>query len=148
MHFTNVYLCLMMDDFGLKKWERITCLKTIDHLFTGGQKHFEYPFRVFYGFNQDSSPLKGHLEMAIAVPKKRVRRAHHRNYIKRITREAFRLNNVSLKKSLIEKNQRLSIFLVFAGAADVNFDQVQHKIILLLNRFQNEFTDLQVIEAL
>ncbi len=131
----------MTGEFGFKKYERITSLKTIEHLFEKGNKCFEFPFRVFYNFDLES-PEKGQLEVAIAVPKKRIRKANKRNYIKRITREAFRLNNSELKTTLNEHQQKLSIFLVFVGAADVNFDLVQHKIILLLDRFSHEIKDL------
>ncbi len=125
-----------MTEFGFKKWERITSPITIDTLFKGGSTEFEFPFKVFYSFGM-TTPLKGRIEMAIAVPKKRLKHAHERNYIKRLTREAFRLNKPSLLQTLEQCEKKLSVFFVYVGTADVKPAQLQQKIIVILNRLQS-----------
>ena len=126
---------------GLKKCERITSQITLEHLFNKGKKIFEYPYKVFYDFNL-GTPLDCELEMAISVPKKRIRKAHNRNRIKRLTREGYRTNKLKLIKELAQNKQRLSVFLIFVGTADVNLAQVEEKIIVILNRLQEELRNL------
>ncbi len=125
----------MAAEQGFKKWERITSLITIDQLFKEGSTVFEFPFKVFYNFGL-STPTKGRLEIAIAVPKKRLKHANDRNYVKRLTREAFRCNKQPLLKTLEESEKKLSVFLVYVGTTDVNAALLQQKIIVILNRLQ------------
>lgn len=125
----------MAAELGFKKWERITSLITIDHLFKQGSTVFEFPFKVFYSFNLPS-PTKGRLEMAVTVPKKRLKHANDRNYIKRVAREGFRCNNQSLKATLELNEKKLSLFLVYVGASDTEASEIQRKIIVILNRLQ------------
>lgn len=120
---------------GFKKWERITNLNTIEHLFKNGEGVFEFPFKVLYSFDLPT-PTKGQMEIAISVPKKRLKRANERNYVKRLTREAFRLNKQLLLGTLEECERKLSVFLVYVGTTDVNAAQLQQKIIVILNRLQ------------
>ncbi len=125
-----------MAEFGFKKWERITSPITIDTVFKSGETVFEFPFKVFYSFGLNM-PLKGRLEMAIAVPKKRLKHANKRNYVKRLTREAFRLNKASLLQTLDETEKKLSVFFIYVGTVDVKPEQLQQKIIVILNRLQS-----------
>ncbi|MES2627752.1 MAG: ribonuclease P protein component [Bacteroidota bacterium] len=120
---------------GFKKWERITNEATIEHLFKKGTSLFEFPFKVFYSFDLPT-PRKGSMEMAIAVPKKRLKHANDRNRVKRLVRESYRLNRLPVLEILEKNEKRMSLFLIYVGTADVNADQVRQKIIVLLNRLQ------------
>lgn len=74
--------------------------------------------------------------MAVTVPKKRLKHANDRNYIKRVAREGFRCNNQSLKATLELNEKKLSLFLVYVGASDTEASEIQRKIIVILNRLQ------------
>lgn len=128
-----------------KKHERITSEITIENLFKGNMSVFEFPFKAFYGFDL-YTPQKGKLEMAIAVPKKRLKHANDRNYIKRLVREAFRRNKQDLTLSLESAGRKMSVFFVYVGTADTKPDQVQEKIIVILKRLQR-LSESNVIEG-
>lgn len=67
------------------------CNKTLfEELVSSKSSFVKYPFRIV----MKESSLKGDYpaRMAISVSKKKFKRAVKRNYIKRLTREAYRLN--------------------------------------------------------
>ena len=59
-------------------------------LFAEGRAFISYPFRIVYRLTDEISPA--HVRILISVPKKKIKRAHGRNRIKRLIREAYRLN--------------------------------------------------------
>jgi ribonuclease P protein component len=80
------------------KSERLCLKKDIDKLFNDGQSFLSYPLRVVYlPDTGDDAPLSG-ISVLISVPKKRIRSATQRNRIKRLIREAFRLNKSFYKQ--------------------------------------------------
>ena len=74
------------------KTERLFLQKEIDQLFDSGQSFISYPLRIiFLSFPSEQATTTG-ISVFISVPKKRIRHAVNRNRIKRLIREAFRLN--------------------------------------------------------
>lgn len=76
--------------FRFLKEERVTGEKRIETLFTQGRSFMAYPFRVV--FLETTQPHSLPLSVLISIPKKRLKSAVHRNRMKRLTREAYRLN--------------------------------------------------------
>ena len=94
--------------FTFKKAERISSQREIDCLFKQGNYFISNPLRVIY---LKQNPFSGApVSVLISVPKKRFKRAVERNRMKRLIREAYRLN----KKSLIEHCQEKSAGLLIA----------------------------------
>lgn len=74
------------------KSARLSLKKEIDHLFNNGQSFIAYPLRIVYVPDTEALPSESGIAILISVPKKRIKRAVDRNRIKRLIREAFRLN--------------------------------------------------------
>ena len=72
------------------KKERITGEKRIETLFSGGDSFVAYPMRVVF-LKTDVNMLHP-VSVLISVPKKRIKSAVKRNRVKRMIREAYRLN--------------------------------------------------------
>ena len=103
----------MDNQFTLKKTERISFRKEIDCLFKQGDSFISYPLRVVY---LEQKPLsRATVSVFISVPKKRIRHAVRRNRIKRLIREAYRLNKTSLIQHFREKESGLLIAFLFIG---------------------------------
>ena len=73
-----------------RKDERVTGEKRVETLFTQGVSFMAYPFRVV--FLETAQHRTEPLSVLISIPKKRLRSAVDRNRMKRLTREAYRLN--------------------------------------------------------
>ena len=77
-----------------------------------------YPFRVLY-----LERARGSLAIAsimISVPKKRVRSAVKRNRVKRLTREAYRLNKQLMSQIAFSEDKGIDIAFIYVkkGIAD------------------------------
>ena len=126
----------MAKQFTLGKKERLKSRKLISQLFSEGENFPFSPFRVYYLFcplSNSDSPL----QFAISVPTKNFKRAVDRNRIKRLTREAYRLQKISLQEKLEEKKIQLNIFFVYTAKDFTEFNTVKEKLKLILNRMIN-----------
>ena len=105
---------------GLTKTERLTSQLVIDKLFAGGNASMAaFPLRIVYmqmekqeGSQQLDGVQQPPVAILVSVPKKRFRHAVDRNRMKRLVREAYRLNKHILWNALQEKNFRLAIAFV------------------------------------
>lgn len=96
-----------------KKPERISIQREIDRLFKEGDTFISYPLRIVY---LEQKPFSGAtVSVLTSVPKKRIKRAVNRNRIKRLMREAYRLNKTALIRHYQEKESGLLIAFLFIG---------------------------------
>ena len=102
----------MAKQFTLGKTERLKSRKVIDQLFNEGKSYAFAPFRVYYLFTSASDIL---LQFGAGVSTKNFKKAVDRNRIKRVTREAWRLQKIPLQQTLEEQNKKLSVFLIYTA---------------------------------
>lgn len=79
--------------FGLPKTERIYLREEIRGLYEHGEAFIAYPLRVVFCLSL--SPRNVRCSIMTSVPKRLFKRAVKRNRIKRLMREAYRLNKES-----------------------------------------------------
>ena len=128
-----------MKRFTLGRNERLKSRKQIDSLFADGRKLLVPPFRVHYII--EKAPGKNHLQFGIGVSSKNFRRAVDRNRIKRLAREAYRLQKEELKDLLRAKSYELSLFLVFTGKEVPDYKMVSEKLKIILNKLSNQVNE-------
>lgn len=102
----------MAKQFTLGKKERLKSRKTIEQLFRGGKSFTVSPFRIYY--------LPGHasgssLQFGAGVGSKNFKKAADRNRIKRMTREAWRLQKTALQEELEKQSKELVVFIIYTG---------------------------------
>ena len=119
----------------LGKNERLKSRKTIEELFSKGQRFMVSPFRVFY------LPAPVSLQCGVAVSSKNFKRAVDRNRIKRQVREAYRLQKTALQQKLKEKNAGLSIFLVYTGKELPEYQLLFDKLTVILNQLLKQWDE-------
>jgi len=96
-----------------KKEERISIQREIECLFKQGDAFISYPLRVVY---VTQKPLSGStVAILVSVPKKKFKRAVKRNRMKRLIREAYRLNKTALIRHCQEKESGMLIAFLFIG---------------------------------
>jgi ribonuclease P protein component len=97
----------------LGKTERLKSRKGIQQLFADGRKIVVTPFRVLFLVTAEAG--KSSLSFGTGVSAKNFKKAVDRNRIKRLTREAYRLQKTELKKLLEEKGIHLNLFFIYTA---------------------------------
>lgn len=117
---------------SFSKAERLNSRRLIEKLFQEGRSFFVYPFKVFYLKKiSDKSPP---VQVLVSVSKRKFKNATDRNKVKRLIREAYRLNKNPLFKHLSASKKYTVIGLIYTGETILPFAQIESKIILILQR--------------
>ncbi len=117
---------------SLPKNKIIKSKKTIDRLFQEGNSLHKYPIRLVFSIEKNES--KGY-KTAFFVPKKKFKKAVDRNRIKRLMREAFRLQQNQLNKNLY-----YNLIWIYTGRELPDFYLVYKKIEQLLEALKTNGT--------
>ena len=128
----------MAKQFTLGKNERLKSRKQIEQLFSEGRKFTVTPFRVFYLFQAPliSDHLRFKLQFGVGVSVKNFKKAVDRNRIKRLTREAYRLQKNELAEKLKLSGTKLNVFFIYTAKEIPDFNLVKDKVALALKKFE------------
>ena len=129
----------MEKKFTLKKVERLKRRKVIEKLFSEGRAVTSFPIRVQY--KMDDPLLTVSLQAGFSVSSRTFKKAVDRNRIKRLMREAYRLQKGPLEQALQTKQQKLALFLIYTGKELPNYALVREKIEVVLKKL------LQTVQA-
>jgi len=120
--------------FTLGKNERLKSRKSIEQLFNEGKKITVSPYNVLYQVTEPGED--GSLQFGTGVSAKHFRKAVDRNRIKRLTREAYRLQKKTLQEKINAKKIRLNIFFLYTGKEVPRYDEVYKKIGMILRKLE------------
>ena len=120
--------------FTLGKKERVKSRKSIDELFRKGRKINVPLFRVLY--IQKPAEDNPALQFGAGVSSKNFKKAADRNRIKRLTREAYRLQKIALQKKVAEKTMKLDLFFIYTGKELPRYSEVYEKIGFALSKLE------------
>ncbi len=126
---------MIQQRFTLKPFEKLKSRKLIDQVFKEGTSFSHFPFRVIYLTPEDN---KFYLQSAFSVGTKNFKRAVDRNRIKRLMREAYRLQKNLLKNDLEEKRKNLVLFIIYTGNELPLYENIRDKMASLLQRLQKK----------
>ncbi len=129
----------MEKKFTLKKVERLKRRKVIEKLFSEGRAVTSFPIRVQYKI--EDPLLTVSLQAGFSVSSRNFKKAVDRNRIKRLMREAYRLQKAPLEQALQTKQQKLALFLIYTGKELPNYALVREKIEVVLKKL------LQTVQA-
>jgi len=116
--------------FTFGKVERLNSKIQIAELFAKGDSFFKYPFKVIVHHKPETAkPL---VSILISVPKRSFKKAVDRNRIKRLIREAYRLNKHIVYEHLGQNAISVNLAFIYTAKSILSFQEIERKIILIL----------------
>ena len=74
----------------------------------------------------------------MSVPRKRIRKAVDRNRIKRLIREAYRLNKDYLYQNLQRQNRSIELMVIYVAGQEYDFSYINNKMLELLKTLSDD----------
>ena len=118
------------------KDERLTGRLRIQEVVTTGRTVHEKPFKLIGKVM--ALPTTAPAQIAFAVPKRNQKLAVHRNRMKRLMREAWRLNKGPIHAQLHAKGNQCAWLVVYSGRSAITFAETELKITRALSRWMKE----------
>ncbi len=118
--------------FSLYKQERLNNKKRINKLFSSGKFFCQEPFQIYWLETKQETSI---IELLVSVPKKNIKLAVNRNIIKRMVKEAYRLNKKALYEQVNREKKSFSVAIIYMNTKIPSYFYVEKKIKLILERF-------------
>ena len=120
-------------DYTFKKLEKLKSKKKIEQLFLEGSSVTAFPLRLMY--LQSSFKDGTNIKISVSVSKRNFKKAVDRNRIKRLMREAYRLNKNSYFNNI---TTQYALMILYIGTDKPKFKTLETKIKLLFEQFLNK----------
>jgi ribonuclease P protein component len=112
------------------KNEKLKSRTAIAELFNSGKSVTKFPLRLVYAPAENTAAVP--LQMGVSVSKKYFKKAHDRNYFKRVLRETYRLNQHILKDCI---NKPYAFMFFYQSKDRLTFEEINAKTIQLFEKF-------------
>ena len=126
----DVSLLKGKNTFG--KDEKLKSKKIIDQLFKEGKSVSTNGFTLVYLVKPLTTFYPA--QASFSVPKRNFKHAVNRNRIKRLMREAYRLNKPLLYEKLVERKEQMAIMFVYKGKELPELEIVTKAVLHCLNK--------------
>ena len=119
--------------FTYKKTDKLKSRKQTQHLFSTGQAINVFPIRLIYtvepiSTNADNLSLTSVLQAGVGAPSRTFRKAVQRNRVKRLLREAYRLEKPNFISQASLENKRVNLFFLYTDALVLKQVEIQGKV--------------------
>lgn len=128
----------------LGRQERLKSRKLLEQLFREGQSLFVHPLKLYY--RTKDLPIDMKLQAGFGVSSRTFKKAVERNRIKRLMREAYRLQKSNLQAAMANANGRLAVFFLYTGKEMPEFDLIKEKTGVALEKLEKIVSGRKAIE--
>jgi len=90
----------------------------------------QFPYRLLYR----AEPGLGEIKAGFAVSSKNFPRAVDRNRIKRLSREAYRLQKRELETGVLKNKTLLYLFFIYTGREILSFEEISIRVKQVLDK--------------
>ena len=108
--------------YGLDKKQKLKSRKLITEVFAHGKSFSVFPLRVTY-LLKPSAESPG-IQIGVTASKKNFKKAVDRNRIKRLLREAYRLQKNDLLDKVKQSGIQCSVFFLYSGKEIASFQDI------------------------
>ncbi len=127
----------VVKQFSFGKPEKLKRRKHIDALFAEGRSITQFPVRLKYRFVQSTESAVP-VQTGVSASRKNFGRAVDRNRLKRLLREAYRLQKNDFVKTITAKKIQAHLFLIYTDKVIAPFDVVQKAVKSCLQQLEKK----------
>lgn len=117
-------------DQTYKKIEKLKSQKLIEQLFAEGKSVAAYPLRLVYLKTKFEDPVQ--IKAGVSVSKRNFKKAVHRNHLKRLMREAYRIQKSEYLNNIPEQ---YAFMILYTGKTNSDFETISQKMTTLMKNF-------------
>ena len=119
--------------FTYQKTDKLKSRKQTQHLFSTGQAINVFPIRLIYTIepmasNAESASATSVLQAGVGAPSRTFRKAVQRNRVKRLLREAYRLEKPNFLSQAALEQKRVNLFFLYNDANVLTQLEIQAKV--------------------
>lgn len=123
----------MAKTFSYNKAEKLKSRKLLEQLFAQGKTFLVFPIKVFYlPITQAENEVL--VQAGVGTSSRNFKNATDRNRIKRLLREAYRLNKLPLHNFLQEQEKSVAVFFLYIDKTLPQQNILQQKMPLVLDK--------------
>jgi len=124
-----IYATFETMSLKFRKEEKLKSEKLIGQLFEEGASVSQFPLRLFYLKTEFQDTIK--FKTAVSVSKRNIKKAVDRNKIKRLLREAYRLNKTDFFNNT---EDQYALMILYLGKDIPDFNLIDSKLKLLFGK--------------
>jgi len=114
------------------KEERLCGKKIIDELFSGKQVKKTNHFPLMAIWKTMELPTVSPAQVLFSIPKKKFKKAHDRNLLKRRCRESYRLQKNILYETLSAKRLQCAIVIIYIAPESLPYETINDACVKIL----------------
>lgn len=129
----------MAKTFSYNKTEKLKSRKLLEQLFAQGKTFLVFPIKVFYlPISQAENEVL--VQAGVGTSSRNFKNATDRNRIKRLLREAYRLNKLPLHNFLQEQEKHVAVFFLYIDKTLPQQNILQQKMPLVLDKLMKNLS--------
>lgn len=125
-----------MKPFSYNKKEKLKSKTQLEAIFASGKSFSVFPIKVFF-LEADATQTE-RVKAGVGVSARHFKKAVHRNRIKRLLREVYRLEKQELYEQLTEQQKQIAVFFLYIDKELPAFEVLREKMKDCLAKLQTK----------
>jgi len=128
-----------MKAFGYHKKEKLKSRTELQAIFATGKSFSVFPIKVFF-IEKNNADVSIPVTAGVGVSSRHFKKAVDRNRIKRLLREAYRLEKQSLHQTVVAQSKSIAIFFLYIDKELPEYTLIREKMKESMEKLRKKLT--------